>query len=1429
MVLKSKITFNQIFYLLSKSFIKTLDQILCQQKRILLVIFNISGQKFFKTYINNQLFLLQIFFKFIGQPQSISNQEIKKNRYQYNLNQIVIHQISRKKDINQNQFMPSLKMMTSLKKALLFLMFTLQCLVKAQTEMVQVAFELQGNVQMSDLVNWTCLQKNVIVVSGGIQNWALTSLGPLGQNVPASRTISGLTPHNQLIFTIDVFYQYIATPFTGTDNIQVILDGTQASYLTFTPYDGFTFANLITCTGNLTHTVNTLSLNVISNYVRPLSDQSYYIRNFQAWVKPCHFSCTQCSASNSQICTSCPAYATLNGNLCTCDNSHFMLSNNCVSSCPSGYTPDTVNRICLLNVLNCATPKNITACSACNAGYFLNAQDLTCYSSCPMGLETVGNNCQPYEYKLSPQTGLLLFSLFDRPWATNKEFSVKGTSFSICGGCNGQYSIRISGWCGNDKIFGGYGSQTSMSWSKQITAPPHYRYRLYVKLYLIDNWTGGGSVTITVDSNTYTYTTANCPWYQQLCGSLAYNDCIIIVDQIVPHTTTPINISMSSSVGQGSTQQTFGFNNFYFAVDQCTPNCIACTFTTINACTQCAPGYYLNTLDSLCYNPCPNGQYGSNGVCYPCAVQCATCITSAANCLTCAANRIGPPTCNCADGSFSLNGTAANCTPCNFRCATCSNTATNCTQCAANRDPLTIPACNCLVNNYEIAGTPACQPCFNVCSQCTGPNQPQCTACKSPTRDPNQACACAAHYFGDFNNLACNTCDPTCWNCSNTSTNCTSCPAGSAPANTLPRNLNVNQCICPQGSYDTLQPYCPTCNYRCAICTGPTSTPADCQQCQPGRQLANNCACISGFDIVGQATCSACPVQCQTCDGLGNCLVCAGTTRQAIPQCLCKPGYYENNTPECAQCMSKCGTCVNGTACTSCAAGRDPPNCDCQYGKYSDANGVCQPCHPNCLSCSGPGSNQCIQCSPNRVSPPYCNCPIGTFSITNQVTCPRCDPTCLTCNGPNPNNCTSCDTSNRILSGNQCVCQDGYFSNIYGQCQQCSSFCAKCSDLQTCTQCNGNRYGNNCSCPSGFLDTQVAVCPACDPRCAECSVTSNNCTVCAANRITQPQCPCSPGFYEIANTKQCDVCQWQCATCQTTSDTCLSCRGNRIYIQTQNDCICPDYTYEDYVSQQCPSCHRSCKKCSGGLASNCVICRDSYVRDSLNNCICPSNTYEDKINFVCKQCDVSCLTCAGSSNSQCTQCASGYLNQQGICVKQSGQAGTCSPLCTSCDSNFNCIGCKDTLRQVLNGKCVCLGGTYDAVTSCQNCNSTCLQCSGASPSSCTQCREGFVLTSEGYCKIDVTDQNSKGLMIGLVVGFSVFVGLILIYVIYRIVKNQLAKQAAAENYVYQDSRHLDEQSQIDMNRSQGINSPQNHIQHQNTQHFQNQYMRASFY
>lgn len=121
-------------------------------------------------------------------------------------------------------------------------------------------------------------------------------------------------------------------------------------------------------------------------------------------------------------------------------------------------------------------------------------------------------------------------------------------------------------------------------------------------------------------------------------------------------------------------------------------------------------------------------------------------------------------------------------------------------------------------------------------------------------------------------------------------------------------------------------------------------------------------------------------------------------------------------------------------------------------------------------------------------------------------------------------------------------------------------------------------------------------------------------------------------------------------------------------------------------------------------------------------------------------CDAKCKTCAGKADF-CLTCAPG-LAFNGTCVsacpsntyEANGTCTVCHPDCSTCSGPgaAACLTCPSSRPLLQNGRCLsfCPKGSYAAGAKCENCNASCSSCT--SGSSCTGCRDGYVLRA-GVC------------------------------------------------------------------------------------------------
>lgn len=183
---------------------------------------------------------------------------------------------------------------------------------------------------------------------------------------------------------------------------------------------------------------------------------------------------------------------------------------------------------------------------------------------------------------------------------------------------------------------------------------------------------------------------------------------------------------------------------------------------------------------------------------------------------------------------------------CNATCLNCSYIGVNCTVCVATGnfsaflyyDNLTYPKCQMTCPVYYFGNTTSrvCMPCDTGCVNCTNSSS-NCSSCLATYGLLNTTCysPCPSHYF--LNGTLCSVCSSTCLDCNGLNTTCTSCVFNG----TGKRYFLNGTCLtnCPNGTYKfdnaTLGPtLCLTCNTTCLLCSIDAN---NCSKCVPGRYL----------------------------------------------------------------------------------------------------------------------------------------------------------------------------------------------------------------------------------------------------------------------------------------------------------------------------------------------------------------------------------------------------------------------------------------------------------------------------------------------------------------------------------------------------------------------------------------------------------------
>ncbi|KCV68119.1 hypothetical protein H696_05377 [Fonticula alba] len=693
----------------------------------------------------------------------------------------------------------------------------------------------------------------------------------------------------------------------------------------------------------------------------------------------------------------------------------------------------------------------------------------------------------------------------------------------------------------------------------------------------------------------------------------------------------------------------------------CHPNCQACDLAKPRECTECAPGLVLRA-DSTCQRTCGSGARASfdlaagRSVCVPCPAGCVACD---------------------ADGSCTACGTQLHLSPTG--------------QCEVA----------CPAGTTTILGTQVCAECAPNCDTCLGTGSHQCDFCATgyvamhgecrsacpagpAWASSSGACArlpvnctdmvdgvcagCAPGFF--LMDKACVPCPSGCAAC--TFGTCTACQAG------LFLRDGACQAICPSKTFaDAAQRRCQACDGSCAECTGPLA--GDCASCPAGRYLSSTNTCLP---CVG-ANCAFCS-QGQTCD-------------------RCEPGFWRHD-----------GQCIGGN---SCPAG---------YGPLPDMGNlaatqerICGPCHPTCGRCSGPGADQCTDCSEGlTLVAGTCTCPVdGACRTGCPAGCSVCDATgtaCLRCDAGR-----LLDHAARACLGpGVTACPAGTYDDNQDGCRACpTANCHTCGPDGVCSRCASGFLlsGQACvaECPRGQQADGAGQCTAI-PVAGCATAVGGKCTACLGDARLRDDgmacvtaCPAGQAFNRPANT--CDACPAGCLI-----DQCIA------------------YTDSLGGGQEV----LACKACPQGR----VLARDGTCQAA-----CPAGEFPKA--GACIECHPSCGTCADGTT--CLGCPAGKVLLEGACLDQqptmtyvttAGALARCPAGCDECeDGTGACDACTHGYFLLPAERTCVLGGC--PAGSLQD-NGTCRPC----PSRCQRCRvdDGTLAGSSAGASSSASGSGAQG-------------------------------------------------------------------------------------
>lgn len=429
------------------------------------------------------------------------------------------------------------------------------------------------------------------------------------------------------------------------------------------------------------------------------------------------------------------------------------------------------------------------------------------------------------------------------------------------------------------------------------------------------------------------------------------------------------------------------------------------------------------------------------------------------------------------------------------------------------------------------------------------------------------------------------------------------------------------------------------------------------------------------------------------------------------------------------------------------------PNTDCCDSKCPEGSGInLQSSPPNCIVCTGDAN---LAYDP---STGICSCKVGFYNALDYentlspggFSCFPClAKLCSTCAAANVTRCTSCITGAALDSNNVCNCISGYFETN-GTCQTCPAKCNGCQTSGVCTACADpqRRLDQNCECPAGFFDDGTAICKACNPLCKTCT-NSSACTSCFTenNRsLSNGQCVCSSGFYQIVNTDNtvsCRKCSAECQEC-TGPNVCLNCDASQNRIIGYDEmghatCFCsPGFssTRNGPCIQNGCTADPYCQVCDDArgitVCVQCIASTNRVLQLPQYQCVCREGFFDDK--GICKPCASGCAKCSNATT--CERCAvSATNNNNGTCacpqsyffaVEPLRFCKRCKQYCLKCTNDNSCDLCLPGFSATSNGECICARGKYvNSNLQCVPCINNCTVCS--SDTNCSLCATGLFL------------------------------------------------------------------------------------------------------
>ena len=576
-------------------------------------------------------------------------------------------------------------------------------------------------------------------------------------------------------------------------------------------------------------------------------------------------------------------------------------------------------------------------------------------------------------------------------------------------------------------------------------------------------------------------------------------------------------------------------------------------------------------------------------------------------------------------------------------------------------------------------------------------------------------------------------------------------------------NSEYGSCTKCKENFILMDGTCPCYDYACNVCD--TS------------YVGSRCYfCDENFQLNEQNQCVCEDPNCEICEKNG-CLKCRSGYN--ISSNLCTKNENDQNNcldENCNQCLNT----VEKYTCTKCNKGYELVMGKCEELKkikyfycedsdyYPSFDGYCYP------KCGG------AKCE-NYIYYNYKEC-------LNK---------CLLCKNNDLYIIIDCENESSIencsvqKNNNECaVCNVGYYK-IRGQCEKCQKGCKKCSDKYTCFYCDHNyNLLNNGTCEEITKNS--------DKEIQEKFSEFKNQYLTAKNN-----------YYQLKNINENqtnitieDKCEVQhCSVCSKL---------------VNNYCLLCDLDYEN-INGECYAKNCKIKNCEECEEKDvCSYCEDGYYLENnsckmtcdIENCeTCSTPFYCDKCKkgyefngIECKlKCSISnCLEC--NIFDKCNKCNNGYyLKSNGYCSKcKTDNCKICSvynniETCHICDNDF----------YLENDKC-------SKICTIKNCE-YCLR----NENVCAKCKKNCKL------KGDKCSCKNIGLIVGLVITFSILISVVIIIVV--IYKKRMNEREQRNNVI---EIEIDNRINNENNRINNNNNYRNIIennQNNNSNNLENNY------